>query len=78
MGRPPPHVHGKEGVSGSSPEEGFTDVIPICLTAVSSGDDEAAAAERSSVAACRKKLPAVVLRLMLPRRTSSGRRECLG
>jgi len=23
MSRPPPHVHGKEGVSGSSPEEGF-------------------------------------------------------
>jgi hypothetical protein len=23
MGRPPPHVHGKEGVSGSSPEEGL-------------------------------------------------------
>jgi hypothetical protein len=21
---PPPHLHGKEGVSGSSPEEGFT------------------------------------------------------
>jgi hypothetical protein len=36
--------HGKEGVSGSSPEEGSKDVIPICLTAVSSGDDDAAAA----------------------------------
>ena len=23
MNRPPPHVHDKEGVSGSSPEEGF-------------------------------------------------------
>ena len=23
MGRPPPHVHGKEGVDGSSPSEGF-------------------------------------------------------
>ena len=24
MGRPPPHVHGKEGVDGSSPSEGFS------------------------------------------------------
>jgi hypothetical protein len=24
MNRPPPHVHGKEGVDGSSPSEGFT------------------------------------------------------
>jgi hypothetical protein len=32
------------GVSGSSPSEGSRDVIPICLTAVSSGDDDAAAA----------------------------------
>jgi len=31
-------------VSGSSPEEGSKDVIPVCLTAVSSGDDDAAAA----------------------------------
>ena len=23
MSRPPPHVHGKEGVDGSSPSEGF-------------------------------------------------------
>jgi hypothetical protein len=36
--------HGKEGVDGSSPSEGSKDVIPICLTAVSSGDDDAAAA----------------------------------
>jgi hypothetical protein len=34
----------RRGVSGSSPEEGFTDVIPSCLTAVSSGDDDAAGA----------------------------------
>ena len=34
----------KEGVDGSSPSEGSKDVIPICLTAVSSGDDDAAAA----------------------------------
>jgi hypothetical protein len=40
----PRRAHGKEGVSGSSPEEGSKDVIPICLTAVSSGDDDAAAA----------------------------------
>jgi hypothetical protein len=39
-----PGLDGKEGVSGSSPEEGSKDVIPICLTAVSSGDDDAAAA----------------------------------
>jgi hypothetical protein len=38
------HLHGKEGVDGSSPSEGSKDVIPICLTAVSSGDDDAAAA----------------------------------
>src|SRR4051794_32940221 len=25
VGRPPPHVHGKEGVDGSSPSEGFTE-----------------------------------------------------
>jgi hypothetical protein len=37
-------AHGKEGVDGSSPSEGSKDVIPICLTAVSSGDDDAAAA----------------------------------
>jgi hypothetical protein len=42
MNRLPPH--GKEGVDGSSPSEGSKDVIPICLTAVSSGDDDAAAA----------------------------------
>jgi hypothetical protein len=42
--RLPETFHGKEGVSGSSPEEGSKDVIPICLTAVSSGDDDAAAA----------------------------------
>jgi hypothetical protein len=29
MNRPPPHVHGKEGVSGSSPEEGFVKPLQI-------------------------------------------------
>jgi hypothetical protein len=42
--RLPENIHGKEGVDGSSPSEGSKDVIPICLTAVSSGDDDAAAA----------------------------------
>jgi hypothetical protein len=35
---------GVEGSTVSSPSEGSKDVIPICLTAVSSGDDDAAAA----------------------------------
>ncbi len=42
--RLPIAAHGKEGVDGSSPSEGSKDVIPIWLTAVSSGDDDAAAA----------------------------------
>jgi hypothetical protein len=42
--RLPIAAHGKEGVDGSSPSKGSKDVIPICLTAVSSGDDDAAAA----------------------------------
>jgi hypothetical protein len=37
-------LHGKERVDGSSQSEGSKDVIPICLTAVSSGNDDAAAA----------------------------------
>ena len=41
---PASSLDGKEGVDGSSPSEGSKDVIPICLTAVSSGDDDAAAA----------------------------------
>jgi hypothetical protein len=29
MSRPPPHVHGKEGVDGSSPSEGFENLLQI-------------------------------------------------
>ena len=36
--------YAKEGVDGFESAEGYKDVIPICLTAVSSGDDDAAAA----------------------------------
>ncbi len=32
MSRPPPHVHGKEGVDGSSPSEGFH--TSACIPAV--------------------------------------------
>jgi hypothetical protein len=41
---PPLDLHAKEGVDGFESAEGYKDVIPICLTAVSSGDDDAAAA----------------------------------
>src|ERR671918_2788022 len=30
MNRPPPHVHGKERVDGSSPSEGFDNSLQIC------------------------------------------------
>jgi hypothetical protein len=37
MNRPPPHVHGKEGVNGSSPLEGFAEMPAdrtFCLSAL--------------------------------------------
>jgi hypothetical protein len=51
MNRPPPHVHGKEGVDGSSPSEGsekFLQIRAFCRSIVAAEGDEGRTCPRFS------------------------------